>query len=400
MARRYYANSAPQQTLQSSITSGATSATINGSFSGWPTNFPFYATIDLGGVSEEIVSVTAIVGAVATIVRGQDGTTALAHSAGATIDQTVVRQDFDEANAHVNATSGVHGLAGTLVDTSSAQTLSNKTHTAPIINGATINTSTVVGGSAQKVLSTGDASTAAVRAKAAAGGRALETQKSDGTVKFTVDGDTGNVSTPGTVASGTHNVTGDVNASNNIVGGNLTATGAVAGVSLAVSGNGTVGGTLAATGAVTGASFTANGNGILAGVVAVKQYTNETAAGTALPSPATGTLVWLTAPTGGADAGLFVWNGSAWKRTHAKIVKGTGSLVVHNGNATETTSVSFGDTFATAPIVIPTYTGTENFSCAANSPTTTGFTLRANANAGAVNTDHTVPFSYIAVGQQ
>lgn len=135
MARRYYANNAPQRTLASQITSGATSCTVSGTFSGWPTSFPFYAALDIGTASFEIVSVTNIVGSTATIVRAQDGTAAISHPAGATLDQVVVRQDFDEANAHVNANTGVHGVSGSVVGTSDSQTLSNKTLSSPTLTG-------------------------------------------------------------------------------------------------------------------------------------------------------------------------------------------------------------------------------------------------------------------------
>jgi hypothetical protein len=50
--------------------------------------------------------------------------------------------DFDEANAHVNASAAVHGLTGTVVGTTDAQTLTNKTLTAPII-GTISNTGTL-----------------------------------------------------------------------------------------------------------------------------------------------------------------------------------------------------------------------------------------------------------------
>src|SRR5882762_11452993 len=115
--RRFYANDAPQQTLATGINSAVTSLTVQTSFAGWPTQFPFFATLELGTANREIVSVTNIVGLVATIVRGQDGTAAIGHTAGATIDMTVVRQDLDEASAHTSANAGVHGVSGSVVGT-------------------------------------------------------------------------------------------------------------------------------------------------------------------------------------------------------------------------------------------------------------------------------------------
>ncbi len=135
MSRRHYANNAPQRTLASSITNSATSCAVSGTFAGWPVSFPFHATLDLGTLSEEIVLVTNIVGTTATITRAQDGTVATAHAAGATLDLTVVALDFDEANNHVNLNAGVHGRSGNLVGDSDTQTLSNKTLSAPVLDG-------------------------------------------------------------------------------------------------------------------------------------------------------------------------------------------------------------------------------------------------------------------------
>lgn len=138
MSRRYFANTATQQTLQSSISSSDTSLTINGSFSGWPTQFPFFATLDIGKTAVEVISVTAITGSTATIVRGEGGTAALGHLAGATIDHTVVAADLDEPNSHVNSDAGVHGVIGSVVGTTDAQTLTNKTLTSPTLSGPTV----------------------------------------------------------------------------------------------------------------------------------------------------------------------------------------------------------------------------------------------------------------------
>jgi hypothetical protein len=66
---------------------------------GWPASagVPFYVVIDPGTSSEEKVSAT-ISGSTLTITRGQDDTTASAHSAGATIYPVFTANDADEAN--------------------------------------------------------------------------------------------------------------------------------------------------------------------------------------------------------------------------------------------------------------------------------------------------------------
>lgn len=145
--RRHYANAAPQLTLSGAITSSATSATATPGFTGWPVTFPYFAVLELGTGNEEIVSVTNVIGSTATIVRSQDGTSGISHAAGATLDQCVIRQDFDEANAHTSANAGVHGVSGNVVGDADIQSLSNKTLSAPNINNPVFGTGfTVPGG--------------------------------------------------------------------------------------------------------------------------------------------------------------------------------------------------------------------------------------------------------------
>jgi hypothetical protein len=259
--RRFYVNNAPQQTLSAQITNAATSLSVP-SFSGWPSQYPFFATLELGTINEEIVSVTNIVGGTATVVRGQDGSAAISHLAGATIDFTVVRQDFDEANLHTSSSAGVHGVSGSVVGTNDVQTLTNKTLGAPVVTG------TLAG--ASETLS-------------------------------------GTLGVTGTSTLGVVNASGAVSAT-------------AAGTGLAVTNNATVGGTLGVTGqlngsaavlsgAATAASFTANANGQVTGVLNPKQYTNEAAAGTATA----GLIVYLTTPTtAGYTAGLYRGNGTIW----------------------------------------------------------------------------------------
>jgi hypothetical protein len=126
VSRRYYSSNAADTTLSGTITAGATSITV-GSITGHPVQFPYTLILDPETASEEVVSVTAGTGTNLTVSRGQDGTTALSHTAGAVVRHGVSARDFDEPNAHVNASSGVHGLTGSVVGTSDTQTLTGKT---------------------------------------------------------------------------------------------------------------------------------------------------------------------------------------------------------------------------------------------------------------------------------
>lgn len=199
MTRRHYSNTATQQTTTASMTSSDVSLTISDTFAGWPTLFPFYATISIGKADMEIVSVTAISGTTATIARGQGGTSAIGHLAGVTFDFTIVAEDVDEPNAHIATDSGVHGVAGALVGTTDTQTLTNKTLTSPTVNDGSITGAAISGGTVS--------------------GAAITTSSVAGT----------NVSASGT----------------------LTSAGAATLASLGVTGNETVGGSLTVTGALT-----------------------------------------------------------------------------------------------------------------------------------------------------
>jgi hypothetical protein len=93
---------------------------------GLPGSVPFTLVIDAGTSLEEIVDCTAVAGTVLTIVRGVDGSSSTAHNIGATVRHMAIGRDFREANAHVNATSGVHGLTGPLLGTTDTQAVFNK----------------------------------------------------------------------------------------------------------------------------------------------------------------------------------------------------------------------------------------------------------------------------------
>ena len=133
MARREYKGAATPCTITSGITNSATSLTISDA-TNWPTG-SFSFVIDPGLAGEEKVLATSRTGTTITITtRGYDNTTAASHIAGAIIYPVPTAIDFDEANAHTVASTGVHGITGAVVGTTDTQTLSAKTLTAPIIS--------------------------------------------------------------------------------------------------------------------------------------------------------------------------------------------------------------------------------------------------------------------------
>jgi hypothetical protein len=196
MSRRYYQNFVPQQTITGALSSGAGSVTV-GSFTNWPTSFPFFAILDYGLASAEVVSVTNIIGNTATVVRGQGGSNAVSHLAGATFDFAFTAQDFDEANAHINSSSGVHNTSGAVVGTTDAQTLSNKTFTG----------TTTLAGVAASTLSVSGASTLA--GATASGNITAASLTSTGTT------------TAATVSATTLNVSGNAGVTGAITAGSI-----------------------------------------------------------------------------------------------------------------------------------------------------------------------------------
>jgi hypothetical protein len=81
---------------------------------GWPDGSvgPFFVVIDRGLLTEEKLLIASRVGNRLTILeRGADGTPQQPHADGAVIEHVFSAREADEANAHVEATGGVHGLA-------------------------------------------------------------------------------------------------------------------------------------------------------------------------------------------------------------------------------------------------------------------------------------------------
>lgn len=161
--KRNYSATAVETSLGGAIAS-QTSGDSNTSFvvasvSGFPSTFPYTLLVDPDTNKEEVVTVYGGAGTTLQVYRGQDGTAAPAHSAGATVRHGISAREFKELQTHIAARgfasdsgilSGVdthvHGIAtgeGDVVGTLKTQTLTNKTLTSPTINTPTVSALTL-----------------------------------------------------------------------------------------------------------------------------------------------------------------------------------------------------------------------------------------------------------------
>ena len=132
MTTRKYTSRSQQTTLTGSVTSGATVLPVASAATLMPgitlsAGQTFTVVIDPDTALEEILDVTSSSSTNITVTRGSDGSSAVDHSAGAVIRHMAIGRDFREANLHINASAGVHGLTGNVIGDTDAQTISNKT---------------------------------------------------------------------------------------------------------------------------------------------------------------------------------------------------------------------------------------------------------------------------------
>lgn len=133
---RYYSSTAVRTTLVSSIGTSDTSFQP-ASDSGFPPSYPFVLVFEKDSANEEIVEVTGKVGSSFTITRGIDGTSARSHSAGTSVEHAIIADDLTDFRDHEAGSADVHGIGvgASVVGTTTTQTLTNKTLSAPTING-------------------------------------------------------------------------------------------------------------------------------------------------------------------------------------------------------------------------------------------------------------------------
>jgi len=120
MTTRKYSSRSQQTTLSGALTSSGTSATVVSATSllGGTTlaaNETFTIVIDPDTALEEIVDIKStsgnpVSGNTLTIERGRDGSSGVAHSAGAVVRHMAIGRDYREANTHIENTTTAHGL--------------------------------------------------------------------------------------------------------------------------------------------------------------------------------------------------------------------------------------------------------------------------------------------------
>ena len=216
MTTRKYSSRSQQTTLTGGINSSATSATVvsGSALLGGITISAgeiFTVVIDPDTALEEIVDVSAVSTNTLTIVRGIDGSTGQAHSAGAVVRHMAIGRDYREANAHIENTTTAHGITlANIVKTTDTGTVTSTMITDGTIVNADINASAAIADTKLGTIST-----------ASKVSNSATTATSANTASAIVARDASGNFTAGTVTANlTGNVTGNVTGSSGSTTGN------------------------------------------------------------------------------------------------------------------------------------------------------------------------------------
>ena len=160
MTTRKYSSRAQQTTLSSGITSGDLSMTVGSGANLMGGKTPsatetYTVVIDPDTALEEILDVSNYAsGNTLTIARGIDGSTGVAHSAGAVVRHMVIGRDLQDANTHTEGTLAGHAattsaqLNTVISDNTGSGALvfgTSPTITSPSITTPTITSPTITG---------------------------------------------------------------------------------------------------------------------------------------------------------------------------------------------------------------------------------------------------------------
>ena len=261
MTTRKYSSRAQQTTLSSALTSVATTMTVGSGANLMGGKTPsatetYTVVIDPDTALEEIVDVhTYSSGNTLNITRPIDGSSAVAHSAGAIVRHMVIGRDLTEANDHIENTTTAHGITlANLVKTTDTGTVTSTMILDGTIVNADINASAAIADTKLATIST-----------ASKVSNSATTAASANTASAIVARDASGDFTAGTI---TANLTGNVT-------GNLTGTASAATLAATATALAT-GRTISLTGDVTGTtgSFDGTGNATMTSSIAAGVIVN------------------------------------------------------------------------------------------------------------------------------
>ena len=207
MTTRKYSSRAQQTTLSSSIASGDATMTVGSGANLMGGKTPaagetYTVVIDPDTALEEIVDVSNYSsGNTLAITRARDGSTAVAHSAGAVVRHMVIGRDLQEANDHIENTTTAHGITlANIVQTGTTGTVNSTMILDGTIVNADINASAAIADTKLATISTASkVSNSATTATSANTASAIVARDASG--NFTAGTITGNLT--GTASAAT-----------------------------------------------------------------------------------------------------------------------------------------------------------------------------------------------------